>query len=216
MQYAPGPAYIPYGRKFWRGIYFGGLAVLRGIRQYFIRQNLIAAQCDVIIIAKSYQCVYTRPAARRASLIVGLEFTIKSCVRGHHFFKEFCTPEVGEELACLSRRRRRSKRRVRGPVKTDGTKIVQSKRNSDLLSFQLYFISNFVLTEPKLTHGPIKIPARLSSHFVMNIIIAKPWLNRQSKFRQMTYFQQSAKISSRQNFRPYGSRDRVPIAIIII
>ena len=45
--------YIPYGRKFWRGIYFGGLAVLRAIRQYFIRQ--IAAQCDVIIIAKSYQ-----------------------------------------------------------------------------------------------------------------------------------------------------------------
>ena len=97
------PSYIPYGRKFWRGIYFGGLAVLRGIRQYFIRQNLIAAQCDVIIIAKSYQCVYTRPAARHASLIVGIEFTIKSCVRGHHFSKEFCTPEVGEELACLSR-----------------------------------------------------------------------------------------------------------------
>ena len=164
--------YIPYGRKFWRGIYFGGLAVLRAIRQYFIRQ--IAAQCDVIIIAKSYQCVYTRPAARRASLIVGIEFTIKSCVRGHHFSKEVCTPEVGEGLACLSRRRRRSKRRVRGPVKTDGTKIVQSKRNSDLLSFQLHFIINFVLTEPKLTHGPIKIPARLSSHFVMNIIIAKP------------------------------------------
>ena len=32
--------YIPYGRKFWRGIYFGGLAVLRAIRQYFIRQKL--------------------------------------------------------------------------------------------------------------------------------------------------------------------------------
>ena len=30
---------IPYGRKFWRRIYFGGLAVLRAIRQYFIRQN---------------------------------------------------------------------------------------------------------------------------------------------------------------------------------
>ena len=115
---------IPYGRNFWRGIYFGRLAVLRAIRQYFIRQ--IAAQCDVIIIAKSYQCVYTRPAARRASLIVGIEFTIKSCVREHHFSKEFCTPEVGEELACLSRRRRRSKRRVRGPVKTDGTKVVQT------------------------------------------------------------------------------------------
>ena len=68
--------YIPYGRKFWRGIYFGGLAVLRAIRQYFIRQ--ISAQCDVIIIAKSYQCVYTRPAARRASLIVAIEFTIKA------------------------------------------------------------------------------------------------------------------------------------------
>ena len=80
-------------------------------------------------------------------------------------------------MACLSRRGRPSKRHVRGPVKTDGTKIVQSKRNSDLLSFQLHFIINFVLTEPKLTHGPIKILARLSSHFVMNIIIAKPGSN---------------------------------------
>ena len=77
-------------------------------------------------------------------------------------------------MACLSRRGRRSKRRVRGPVKTDRTKIGQSKHNSDLLSFQLYFIINFVLAEPKLTHGPIKIPARLSSHFVINTIIAKP------------------------------------------
>ena len=162
---------IPYDRKFWRGIYFGGLAVLRAIRQYFIRQ--ITAQCDVIIIAKSYQCVYTRPAARRASLIVDIEFTIKSSVRGHHFSKEFIVHQRWEK-SWLSRRGRRSKRRIRGPVKTDGTKIVQSKRNSDLLSFQLHCIINFVLTESKLTHGPIKIPARLSSHFVMNIIIAKP------------------------------------------
>ena len=29
---------IPYGRKVWREIYFGGLAVVRAIRQYFIRQ----------------------------------------------------------------------------------------------------------------------------------------------------------------------------------
>ena len=43
-------SHIPYGRKFWRGIYFGGLAVLRAIRQYFIRQKL---QCDVIIMAKT-------------------------------------------------------------------------------------------------------------------------------------------------------------------
>ena len=66
---------------------FGGLVVLRAICQYFIDQ--IAAQCDVIIIAKSYQCVYTRPAARCTSLIVGIEFTMKSCIRGHHFSKEF-------------------------------------------------------------------------------------------------------------------------------
>ena len=39
-----------YVRKFWWGIYFGGLVVLRAIRQYFIYQNL---QCDIIIIAKS-------------------------------------------------------------------------------------------------------------------------------------------------------------------
>ena len=32
---------IPYGRKFWRGIYFGGLAVLRAIRQYFNPPNFL-------------------------------------------------------------------------------------------------------------------------------------------------------------------------------
>ena len=44
----------------------------------------------------------TMPAARHAGLIVGMEPTIESCVRGHHFSKEFCTPEVREELASLS------------------------------------------------------------------------------------------------------------------
>ena len=42
----------------------------------------------------------SRPAAGCARLIVGMEFTIDSCVRGHHVSKEFWTPEVGEELAC--------------------------------------------------------------------------------------------------------------------
>ena len=51
-------------------------------------------------------------------------------------------------------------------VKTDTTKIVRNKRNTELLNFQLHFIINFVLIEPKLTHGLVKIPARLSSHFV--------------------------------------------------
>ena len=57
-------------------------------------------------------------------------------------------------------------------VKTDATKPVQIKCNNDLSSFQLHFIINFILTEPKLAHGPLK-PVRLISHFVMNIIIAK-------------------------------------------
>ena len=35
------------------------------------------------------------------------------------------------------------------------------------------FIIDFVLTERKLAHGPVKFPARLISHFVMNIIMAK-------------------------------------------
>ena len=59
-----------------------------------------------------------------------------------------------------------------------------------------------------LVHSPLispPHPARSSSHFVMNSIMAKDWLNRQSKFCQMTDFQQSAKISSCLNFRPYGT-----------
>ena len=61
-------------------------------------------------------------------------------------------------------------------VKTDETKTVQIKCNKDLLSYQLHLIINFVLTERKLAHGPVKFPARLISHFAMNIIIimAKP------------------------------------------
>ena len=42
----------------------------------------------------------TRPAARRASLIAGMDLAIDSCVQGHHISKEFWTLEVGEELAC--------------------------------------------------------------------------------------------------------------------
>ena len=54
-------------------------------------------------------------------------------------------------------------------VKTDGTKTVQSKRDNDLLSFQLHLIIDFVLTERKLAHGLVC----LISHFAMNIILAK-------------------------------------------
>ena len=58
-------------------------------------------------------------------------------------------------------------------VKTDATKTVQIKRNNDLSSFQLHFIIDFVLTERKLAHGPVKFPARSISHFAVNIIMAK-------------------------------------------
>ena len=71
----------------------------------------------------------------------------ESCVRRHHFSEEFCVPEVGEELVCLSTRRMQSKRHVRSHRKPDATKAVQIKCNSDLSSFQLHFITNFILTE---------------------------------------------------------------------
>ena len=58
-------------------------------------------------------------------------------------------------------------------VKTDATKTVQIKRNNDLSSFQLHFIIDFVLTEPKLAHSPVKFPACSISHFAVNIIMAK-------------------------------------------
>ena len=74
------------------------------------------------------------------------------------------------------------------------------KRNNNLSTFQLHFNIDFVLTERKL----VKFPVRSISYFVVNIIWLRDWLNRQSKFRKMTYFQQSAEISSRQNFRLYG------------
>lgn len=32
---------------------------------------------------------------------------------------------------------------------------------------------NFILTEPKLAHGPVKFSVHSISHFVMDIIIAK-------------------------------------------
>ena len=59
-------------------------------------------------------------------------------------------------------------------VKTDAMKTVQSKRNNDLLSFQLHFIITFVVTNLKLAYGPVKFLAR----FAMNIIMAKNWLNQ--------------------------------------
>ena len=47
----------------------------------------------------------------------GGELGIWRSICGHRFSKEFCAPEVGEELACLSTLGRQSKRRVHGRCK---------------------------------------------------------------------------------------------------
>ena len=65
---------ILYGQKFWRGIYFGGLAVLRALRQYFICQKLH----NVMSLLLQNHSLCTRPAAICTSLIVGMESPLKA------------------------------------------------------------------------------------------------------------------------------------------
>ena len=77
---------------------FNGEFILADWR--FSEQSAKALQCAVINIRNHSFHVYNRPAAGRASVIVGMDFTIHSCVRGYHVSKGFWTPEVGEELAC--------------------------------------------------------------------------------------------------------------------
>ena len=129
-------------QKFWQGVYFGGLAQSANI-SFAINLHIVMSS-----LLQNHSLMCTNPAARCASLIVGMEFTIESCIREHHFSKEFCAPEVGEELPCLSTRGRRFKGHVK-TVKADAAKTVQIKCNNNLSSFQLHFIITFVLTEPK-------------------------------------------------------------------
>ena len=130
--------YIPYGRKFWRGIYFGRLAVLRAICQYFIRQKLHSVMSSLL----QNHSLCTRPAAKHISLIVGMELTIESCVRGHRFSKEFCTPKEKSWLVCQCDEGD-SNDVYTVAVKTDWTKTVQIKCSNDLVSFQLHFNHQF-------------------------------------------------------------------------
>ena len=82
--------------------------------------------------------MYVLAAAKCASLIVGMEFTIESCVRGHRFSKEFCKPKKSW-LVC-QRSEGDSNDVYTVAVKTDGTKTVQIKRSNDLVSLQLHLI----------------------------------------------------------------------------
>ena len=58
--------------KMWQEIYFGGLAVLRAIYQYFICQNLHNVMSSLL---KNHLC--TRLAARHASLIMAWNLPLK-------------------------------------------------------------------------------------------------------------------------------------------
>ena len=132
------------------------------------------SQCDVSLLRNHSLCLVSMvlAAAKFASLIVGMEFTVESCVRGHRFSKEFCTPKEKSWLVC-QRDEGDSNDVYTVAVKTDGTKTVQIKHSNDLVSFQLHVIIDFVLTERKLAHSNVKFPARSISHFAMNIIMAK-------------------------------------------
>ena len=70
---------IQYGRKFWRGIYFGGLAVLRAIRQYFFCQNL----CNHIVF------LLNKPGCARLIDLSSAWSSQLTAARGHYVFKEF-------------------------------------------------------------------------------------------------------------------------------
>ena len=96
---------------------------------------------------------------------------------------------------------------MRSLCKTDATKTVQIKCKNDLSSFQLHFI-NFVLTEPKLAHSPVKFPTRSISHVVMNIIMDKTGstaiVNSAKVSSAKLHIYSNPQMSSRQSFRPYG------------
>ena len=113
--------------------------------------------------------MYNRPAAGRTSIIVSIEFTIDSCVRGHHVSKELWKPKV-EELTC---------QREEGNlnyvcvviVKTDTGIVVGHlpRKISSLLSVSASEWYN----QLKLAHSLVQLPAHSISHFAMNIIMAK-------------------------------------------
>ena len=143
------PVDIPYGRKFWRGIYFGGLAVLRAIRQYFIRQKLHSVMSS--LLRNHSLCTMLQLDAPVNSSACSLPLkaahgnVASNCPKSLYTEGKrwlVCQPEEVDPNDVYT-----------VTVKTDGTKTVQSKCYSDLLSFQLHLIIDFVLTQRKLVHG---------------------------------------------------------------
>ena len=66
-----------------------------------------------------------------------MEFTIESCVQGHRFSKEFCTPKEKRWLVC-QHEEGDSNDVYTVAVKTDGTKTVQIKRSNDLVRVRVF------------------------------------------------------------------------------
>ncbi len=69
-----------------------------------------------------------------------MEFTIESCARGIIYPKSFVHWRWGKSLLVCQREEGNPNDVYTVAVKTDATKTVQTKRNNDLLSFQLHFI----------------------------------------------------------------------------
>ena len=143
---------------------FGGEFILVDWRFWEQSTNISSAkalQCAVIIILNHSFHVYN--VAGRSSVIVGMEFTINSCVQGYHVSKGFWTPEV----ACQ-----------RNP---NDVYVVAVKTNAGVIVGHLprKIGSLFSVSASewydrwKLAHGPVKFPPRSISHFAMNIIMAK-------------------------------------------
>ena len=152
---------------------FGGEFILADWRFWEQSANISSAktlQCAVIIIRNHSFHVYNRPAAGRASVIVGMEFTIDSCVLGQHVSKEFWTLDVGEELACQRDKGNPNDLYVVA-VKTDAGTVVGHlpRKIGSLFSVS----ASEWYDRLKLAHGPVEFPARSISHFVMIIIMAK-------------------------------------------
>ena len=149
---------------------FGGEFILADWQFWEQSTNISSTktlQCAVIIIRNHSFHVYNGPAAGRASVIVGMEFTIDSCVRVYHVSKGLWTLEVGEELAC----QHNLNNVYPVAVQTDAGVVV------GLLSRKIGSLFSVFASEwygrSKLAHGPVKFPASSVSHFAMNIIMAQ-------------------------------------------
>ena len=189
---------IPYGRN------FGWELILSDWQFWEQSANISSTKKLYSVMSFLLQnhsfYVYTRPVARRASPIVGIELNIDSCVQGH-MTQRVSDTGGGRRLGLLMRERR-SKWRVRSCCKGRPTqrKTIQIKHSNHLYSLESHFISNFVLTEPKPAHGSVKLPACSISHLLcisFELGLAQPPKYNSAKCHNL---QHSAKVSSCQNF----------------